>query len=488
MFQGTGSGVGKSIITAAFCRTLARKGLKVAPFKAQNMALNSFVTHDGLEMGRAQVFQAEACGTRPEVTMNPILIKPVKDTRSQIIIMGRPETSYSARVYYQHVERHKRIAREAFDSLKNKFDVIVMEGAGSPAEINLQKYDIVNMAMAAYAEAPVILVGDIDRGGVFAWIKGTYDLIHKTHRPLLKGFLINKFRGDVNLLTPGITSFQEIVPLRCFGILPWFHDISVDQEDGVYVKELERDKGEIKIVVLELPHISNFTDFAPLTLEPDVSLQFVKRPGEINNPDCVIIPGTKSTRSDLIHLMDSGWTDAINSLAFKGITLLGICGGYQILGQRVDDPQGMEGEPGSTNALGLLPIVTRISGNKRLEQISRVLDHPVFMNAEGKISGYEIHMGRTSSTGEYVPLGPDLDVSFGAAHPSLDIIGTYLHGIFENDHLRRGFINHLRHKKGLPPVDEYKCYKTFKEKQFDSLADWLEDNAEISGLMELLDL
>ncbi len=486
MFQGTGSGVGKSIITAAFCRMLARQGLRVAPFKAQNMALNSFVTHDGLEMGRAQVFQAEACGIRPDVRMNPVLIKPTKDARSQVIIMGMPQSNYSASEYYKYAARHRRVAQEAFDSLSADFDVIVMEGAGSPAEINLQKYDIVNMAMAAHAGAPVIIVGDIDRGGFFAWIKGTYDLVRPEDRFRIKGFLVNKFRGDVNLLTPGIEDFQKIVPIRCLGVLPWFYDISVDQEDGVYVKDLEREQGEIRVAVIHLPRISNFTDFAPLTLEPDVSLTFVRFPHELRDPDCVIIPGTKATRADLVHMLNSGWADTLNTLARKGVTVLGICGGYQIMGTGVDDPNGVEGEPGFTEAIGLLPIVTSMSATKKLEQVLLNLCHPAFSSGEEEVSGYEIHMGHTVSTGEYVPLGPGLDASFGAAHPTLDVIGTYLHGIFENDRVRRGFINQLRKKKGLAPVEECRSYRAFKEKQFDRLADWLENNADVTGLMEFV--
>ncbi len=488
MFQGTGSGVGKSLMVAALCRLLKRKGIKVAPFKAQNMALNSFVTHEGLEMGRAQVYQAEACGLLPDVRMNPVLLKPTGDARSQVILMGKPRGHYSARDYYRHFRFHREVVREAFDSLAREFDAIVIEGAGSPAEINLQDHDIVNMEMAAYARSPVLLIGDIDRGGVFAWIKGTYDFVPRRHRHLVSGYLINKFRGDPSLLAPGITRFQELIQLPCLGVLPWFQHIAVDQEDGVFVKELERGGGEIRITVVHLPRISNFTDFAPLAFETDVTLRFASRPEELDSPDCLIIPGTKATRSDLDYLRESGWEKAIKSLARKGTLVLGICGGYQMLGLEIRDPQGVEGSPGATPGLGLLPVNTEMSREKYLTQTSCVMNHPVLLRREDKVSGYEIHMGRTWSEGECIPLGPGIDASVGAASPGLEVIGTYLHGIFENDRLRRDLLNHLRCKRGLEPIETYRNYRAFREEQFDLLADWFGAHSDIPGIMRLLQL
>ncbi|NDY43599.1 cobyric acid synthase, partial [Dissulfurirhabdus thermomarina] len=326
MFQGTGSGVGKSVAAAAFCRVLARRGVRVVPFKAQNMALNSFVTPDGKEMGRAQVFQAEACGLAPDVRMNPILLKPSADAASQVIVMGEAVGHYSARAYYQEFEAHRRVAREAFDALAAEYEVVVLEGAGSPAEINLQDTDLVNMDMAAHARAPVVLVGDIDRGGVFAWIKGTYDLIPEAHRGLVAGFLVNKFRGDPGLLRPGIEAFARLVPVPCLGVLPMFRDIEVDQEDGVHVEALERRgaRRPIRVVVVRPERISNFTDFGSLAAEPDVSLVFARRPEEAEGADCLVLPGTKATMADLEILRRAGWGEALAAAAADGVPVVGL--------------------------------------------------------------------------------------------------------------------------------------------------------------------
>ncbi len=489
MFVGTGSGVGKSIVVAALCRCLWKKGVKVAPFKAQNMALNSFVTHDGLEMGRAQVYQAQASGLLPDVKMNPILLKPTENARSQVIVMGRPVGHYRAKEYYKHLKKHKRVAQEAFDSLASDYDVIVLEGAGSPAEINLQAFDIVNMNMAAYASCPVIMIGDIDKGGVFAWLKGTYDLIQRRHRKLVAGYLINKFRGDLSLLEPGIEQFHELVGLRSFGVLPWLNDICVDQEDSVHIKQLERKEGQVKIAVLHLSRISNFTDFAPFSIEPDVGLYFVRRPEELTEDlDCLIIPGTKSTRAELAWLKEYGWTDAILQMARRGIMILGICGGYQILGLEVRDPEGAEGLPGTTKGLGLLPIVTHMDTKKHLTQTMVLIDHPFLVPQEQKIHGYEIHMGKTYSTGKFIPLGKALGASIGACAVKGPIIGTYLHGLFENDRLRRHFLNNLRRKKGLPPIDITRSYEEFRQAHLDKLASWFQGHADLEGIMKLLSL
>ncbi len=488
MFQGTGSGVGKSLATAALCRVLARRGVKVAPFKAQNMALNSFVTHDGLEMGRAQAYQAEACGLLPDARMNPVLLKPTGDARSQVILMGRARGHYSAREYYLHSDEHRQVAREAFDSLGREFDCIVMEGAGSPAEINLQDRDIVNMEMAAYADSPVIIVGDIDRGGVFAWIKGTYDLVPRRHRRLVKGYVVNKFRGDRSLLAPGISGFKELVDLHCIGVLPWFDDIEVDQEDGVFVKELEKGPGDVRIAVVHLPRISNFTDFAPLAFEPDVSLRFVRRPGELGDIDCLVIPGTKATRADLRFLVDSGWDEAVRALAAGGKTILGICGGYQMLGLEITDPGGVEGPPGTSGGLGLLPVATEMSGTKHLSQTRAVLRHPALTERETEVTGYEIHAGRTRAAGDYVPLGPGIGPGLGCASTSAETLGVYLHGLFENDELRHHFVNRLRVKKGLSPVTGRGDYKAHRKRQFDRLADWFEENTDLPFILRMLNL
>lgn len=489
MFQGTGSGVGKSLVVAACCRVLYQMGVRVAPFKAQNMALNSFVTPDGLEMGRAQVFQAEACGLSPDVRMNPILLKPQGDAQSQIILMGKASCNLSARSFYEHRNKHLAIAKEAYQSLAREFDVIVIEGAGSPAEINLQATDIVNMETASYADSPVVIIGDIDRGGVFAWLKGTYDLVPDRHRSRIAGFLINKFRGDASLLSPGLTQFKYIVPLPFFGVLPWFHDITVDQEDGVYIHEVSSKRdAPVKVAVIHLPRISNFTDFAPLAFEKDVSLSFVRRPCEIKDCDCLIIPGTKATLADMDFLKASGWDVAIKRFLDKNTFILGICGGYQMLGEEITDPHGMEGQIGASKGLGLLPVTTEIGTGKRLKHTTVLLKAPPVFNEPVEARGYEIHMGRTKDSGAFRPLGPDIGPDIGAIGAGKPVMGLYLHGFFENDLVRRRFLDYLRVQKGLLPIGEVSSYSEFRNIQFDLLADWFKNNTDIPGLLSLIDL
>ncbi len=491
MFQGTGSGVGKSIVAAALCRILARQGYRVAPFKAQNMALNSFVTADGREMGRAQVFQAEACGIAPDARMNPILLKPTGDSRSQVIVMGEPVGHYSAGDYYTHHKEHLSIVHKAFDSLAEDFDIIVMEGAGSPAEINLQATDIVNMNMAGYARSPVIVIGDIDRGGVFAWLKGTWDLVQDRHRNLIKGFLINRFRGDVSLLEPGIRQFSEIVPVPIIGIMPWFNAIDVDQEDGCFVHSSGADVPvgqELRICVVHLPRISNFTDFAPIGFEHDVELVFASHPSEAGRPSCIILPGTKATRQDMEWLRRTGWTDFIHRQHRDRVMICGICGGYQMLGLEVRDPDGIEGPAGSTKGLGLLPIVTTMSGKKELCQQRLNILVPPMIQHEVEVTGYEIHMGRTEATGRYIPLGPDLDQSAGAALSDMQVWGTYLHGIFANDKFRQEFMDYLRQRDCLMPLSRTGSWQAHRERQLDALADWMEGCVDMKRLFKIMEI
>ncbi len=500
MFQGTGSGVGKSLCVAAFCRILSRQGINVVPFKAQNMALNSFVTYDGLEMGRAQVYQAEACGLSPDVRMNPILLKPTGEAGSQVIVMGKPTGNLSARNYYEQYEQHLKAARQAYDSLACDYEVIVIEGAGSPAEINLQKTDIVNMQMARYADAPVVIVGDIDRGGVFAWLKGTFDLVQEADRERIAGFLINKFRGDVSLLRPGLEMFRQVVDRPILGVLPWFSDITVDQEDGVFVSDVgvKRAGQVVSIAVVELPRISNFTDFAPLSFEKDVSLCFVKRPEELGDCDCLVIPGTKNTCSDMKYLEETGWFHKIKELAVHGKEIVGICGGYQMLGVEVSDPFGIDG--GMVGGLsvaagiGLLPVATVMSREKHLSQ-SRVRLAPAFAGRQMEVSGYEIHMGVTSlaediagqeASAHVIPVSDCQGVEMGCMRVDKAVWGVYLHGIFENDLFRRGFVDKLRGRKGLRPVETPSSYGQFREEQLDRLAMWMRAGCDLEHLIGLL--
>lgn len=487
MFQGTGSGVGKSLLTAAFCRILHQNGIRVAPFKAQNMALNSFVTIDGREMGRAQVYQAEACGLQPDVRMNPILMKPTGDMRSQIIIMGKPVGTMSGKEYYARHQEFLEIVRSAYDSLAKEFDVIVIEGAGSPAEINLQHRDLVNMKMAEYAQAPVILVGDIDRGGIFAWLKGTYDLIQGHYKPLLRGYIINKFRGDKGLLQPGIDQFAQILPLPCMGVLPWFNDITVDQEDGVHLHQSAKATtgASIQIAVLKLPRISNFTDFTPFDVEADVSVVFTHDPRVLQASDCILIPGTKNTRADLQFLHENGLKEAIYSAKAAGKPIWGICGGYQMLGMAVHDPNGVEGPAGSTRGLGLLPVETTMTAEKWLEQTAIPLNLPALgLNCEA--NGYEIHMGKTVAKGMLQAISPVKGEEIGAMTNDGLVLGTYLHGIFENDGVRLAFLNLLRRQKGLSERQETVCYKAFKKQNLDKLAAWMRTNVDMDKLMSVL--
>ena len=361
MFQGTGSGVGKSVMAAGFCRLLKKRGLSVRPFKAQNMSLNSGVTPDGLEIGRAQIVQAEACGVFPDARMNPILLKPQGSGVSQLIRMGKVSRTCSAHEYYSLTEENFQVATKAFDSLKSESDWIVMEGAGSPAEINLQSRDIVNMRMAKYAGAKVILIGDIDRGGVFAWLKGTYDLIQPQYRSLMQGILINKFRGDVSLLEPGIKQFEELVPVPVLGVIPW-REMELEDEDSQNLRSKIDPEVVLDVAVIRLPHISNFTDFDPLKQIDGISVRFVKNVNEIGKAELVILPGSKNTIADLAFLHEKGFAAELKNLC-GNTWILGICGGFQMLGESVDDPHDMEAG-GLGSGLDFLPMTTVLEGDK----------------------------------------------------------------------------------------------------------------------------
>ncbi len=500
-FLGTGSGVGKSLVVAAVCRILWKMGIKVAPFKAQNMALNSFVTLDGKEMGRAQVYQAEACGLKPDVRMNPILLKPSADARSQVIIMGRPKGELKAKQYYSYYQEHLKVVRQAYDSLSEEYECIVIEGAGSPAEINLQKTDLVNMQMAKYANAPVVLIGDIDRGGVFAWLKGTYDLVGKEHQDRIKAFLINKFRGDISLLKPGLKQFEQIIPVPFLGVLPWLNDLKIDQEDGVFLNEIEKNNldADIKIAIVRLGRISNFTDFVAFLVEPDVSIKIVNYPYEAQDSDVIIIPGSKATISDYKQLEGLGWKEFLHNAAFQGKIIFGICGGYQMLGEIIEDPNGVEGIKDKVKALGLLPLKTIIKTHKHLCQKEAEVDSlSIFPNISAdilstnrfiKVKGYEIHMGESilmDQQDNIVPLFKDFNEELGVLKISPCIIGTYLHGIFDSDLFRRRFLDFIRIKKGLKPIVNISSFSDFREAQFDILADWFRENVDINMLLKLI--
>ena len=491
MFQGTGSGVGKSVLAAGFCRLLKNRGFRVLPFKAQNMALNSGVTSEGLEMGRAQIVQAEACSVFPDVRMNPILLKPQGYGVSQLIRMGKVVRNCSAREYYTMAEENFRIAKQAFDSLKTEADWIVMEGAGSPAEINLQATDIVNMRMAEYAGAKVILVGDIDRGGVFAWLKGTYDLIQAQHRSLLHGMLINKFRGDVSLLESGIEQFNEIVPVPVLGVIPW-REMLLEDEDSQNLQSKIDPEAKLDVAIIRLPHISNFTDFDPLKQISGISVRFVTSVPDLESADLIILPGSKNTLFDLRFLNEKGFAEKLNQLSGR-TWILGICGGFQMLGEAVEDPNNMEssgasgeaetsGTGGCESGLGLLPMTTVLEGDKKL--VRRRYKGINWLNGLDW-SGYEIHLGRTefhknpqeSFVTEEVTAANDS--SLGVIDRKQKIIGTYIHGLLESPEVTQKLLALLTAETFDIPLS----FQETKEREMDELALFLEEHCEVEKIL-----
>ena len=463
MFCGTGSDVGKSVLTAGFCRILKRRGIVVAPFKSQNMALNSAVTPEGGEIGRAQGVQAEACGILPHTDMNPILLKPNSETGSQVIVQGRVVRNMGVKEYNAYKPEAFVKVRESFERLKAKYSFIVMEGAGSIAEINLRAHDIANLKVAAMAGAPVILIADIDRGGVFAQIVGTLELLTPEEKAQVKGVIINKFRGDASLLTSGIEYVEERTGVPVLGVLPWFSAASLPEEDSVALqKRVNPAPGadgaeKLRIGVLRLPKISNYTDFSALEAEPDVALSYIDSPEPIQSMDLLIIPGTKSTLADLDFLKGNGMFTAISR--FRG-PIVGICGGYQILGKVVLDPDQVESSQVEAAGLGLLDVATTMLKEKQTHQVeARLLPagQELSPGCEGVISGYEIHMGETVLGPGARPFatiatrsGTEAGIGDGAVSQDGRIFGSYLHGIFDNHDFRTAFLNRIRRDKGLP--------------------------------------
>lgn len=454
MFQGTGSNAGKSILAAALCRILLQDGLRVAPFKAQNMSLNSAVTRDGGEMGRAQVVQAQACRIEPDVRMNPVLLKPNSDTGSQVIVLGKPIGNMDFWEYTRDRMPPFDAAKTAFDSLAAEYDAIVMEGAGSPGEVNLKKRDIVNMNMALYANAPVLIVGDIDRGGVYASFIGTMEVLSERERALVKGFVVNRFRGREEFLADAHEYVLRHTGRPVLGVVPYLHDLGLPEEDSVSFKDRLIDgrlpAGEhVEIAIIDLAHISNFTDFDPLRIEPDVLLRVVRNPEELGTPDALILPGSKNVIDDLAALKAGGMVEKIMNLARRGRTeIIGICGGLQFLGTEIADPLGIESAAGRTlPGLGLLPIRTTLAREKTLTRVTaRHVDSGCVVH------GYEIHHGRTES-GDLSPLIRREDgEAIGIGAEGGRFWGTYLHGVFDVDEFRRWFIDRLRLRRGLAPL------------------------------------
>ncbi len=515
MVQGTCSNAGKSLLTAALCRIFARRGLNVAPFKAQNMALNSFVTEDGGEMGRAQALQAMACGLEADVRMNPVLLKPVSEKGSQVIVMGRPAGSMHARDWAGNKAHLWRAVRTAYAELALARDIMVLEGAGSPAEINLRKNDIVNMRMARHAGAHVILVADIDRGGAFAAIVGTMRLLTPSERRRVCGFVLNKFRGDASLLAPAIDRISAMTGKPFLGVVPWLDDLRLPEEDSVSFKlgltpgmekadvraDTRKSKADtLDIAVIDLPRISNFTDFDALRLEDGIRLRRVGRPDELGSPDCIVLPGTRNTGGDARFLEESGLFAALQAYGRRCLnerqgTLVGICGGLQLLGTSVTDPTGLE-EGGTIRCLGLLPIRTELSPEKTLRR-TKVTADAALAGEETPAFGYEIHHGETQTDDDSAPKAPlrmtarpvmrnGQGETIGWAEGSearARIWGTYLHGVFDADAFRHAFCNALRADRGLAPK-EGRAYDIGPS--LDRLADTVFQAIDIPALLSRL--
>lgn len=491
MIQGTASTVGKSILTAALCRILKDEGYNTAPFKSQNMALNSFVTKDGKEMGRAQVVQAEAARIEPMVEMNPILLKPTSDVGSQVIVNGRIFKNMGAMDYHNRKPELKRIIMEAYNKLDSAFDAIVIEGAGSPAEINLRENDIVNMGMAEMADSPVILVGDIDKGGVFASLYGTIMLLDGEERKRIKGFIINKFRGDVKILEPGIRMIEEKINIPCLGVVPYM-DVEIDDEDSVTTRFNRINKGEIIISIIKLPYMSNFTDFTPLEMEEGVSVRYASNKEQLEDSDMIIIPGSKNTIKDMEFLFNSNFDKAIYRKHRDGTPVMGICGGYQMLGQEIVDPYFVESNTHRINGLSLLDIKTTMAKEKQTKQVKGkfITESEFFNNGKDEdIEGYEIHMGETEILGDLSNVFELEDGRLdGTISKNDNVLGTYLHGIFENDGFRHHIIEKLRERKGLEMRDSTLSYKELKDREYDKLAEIVKANVDMRRIKEIMGL
>ncbi|MBQ6535370.1 MAG: cobyric acid synthase [Firmicutes bacterium] len=477
MIQGTMSNAGKSLLCAGLCRVFKQDGYRVAPFKSQNMALNSFITRDGFEMGRAQVVQAEAAGAEPDVRMNPILLKPTTDVGSQVVVMGRPIGNMQAMEYYERKRELVPYVMEAYDSLAAENDIIVIEGAGSPAEINLKDEDIVNMGLAKLVDAPVLLVGDIDRGGVFAQLYGTVALLDEDERARIKGTVVNKFRGDKKILEPGLKQLERLCGVPVAGVVPYLH-IDIDDEDSLSERFTRGTAAkQIDIAVIKLPRISNFTDLAAFERYDNVSVRYIEKPSDMGEPDMIVLPGTKSTIADLVWLRESGLEAKIRQAASRGTIVFGLCGGYQMLGNSVKDPDGVEASGvNEISGIGLLPIETVFLGEKVQRQTRGVFEgiEGIFASLNGMAyEGYEIHMGRSGSLPPVISSG--------------NVYGSYVHGIFDADGITDSVLRALCERKGvafeqLGSFDQ----KAYKEAQYDKLAAAIREGLDMELVYRIL--
>lgn len=492
MIQGTMSNAGKSILTAGILRVLRQDGYCVAPFKSQNMALNSYITRDGLEMGRAQVMQAEAAGIEPNVWMNPVLLKPNSDMGSQVIVNGEVFGNREARDYFRMKKSLIPSIMKAYGELDSRYDIIVIEGAGSPAEINLKENDIVNMGLAALVDAPVLLVGDIDRGGVFAQLLGTIWLLEEEERARVKGLVINKFRGDKSILDPGLKQLYDKCGIPVTGVIPYVR-LDIDEEDSLSEK-LDRHTaaGRIDAAVIRVPHISNFTDFGMLEGCEEVSVRYVRTAGELGNPDLLLLPGSKNTMADLLWMRENGLEARIQKLAVSGCRIMGICGGYQMLGNRLEDPDGVE-HGGQMAGLGLLPVVTRFRGSKhrtrvegKVKKLSGVFEEMSGAGAEG----YEIHMGETTADGGCDYFADVTDCVTGQRYADgavkNNVCGTYIHGILDTPGLLQGLLTPLYREKGIQP-GTYRDLQAYKQEQYDRLAEVIRTHLDMDAVYRIID-
>jgi len=502
MLQGTASNVGKSVLAAGLCRLLWQDGYRVAPFKAQNMSNNSFVTPEGGEIGRAQAVQAAACKLPPHVDMNPILLKPEAEARSQVVVLGKATEAMSARDYYRRKPELRPVTLAALERLRAQYDVVVIEGAGSPAEINLRSVDLVNMGLAREVGAPVLLVGDIDRGGVFAHLYGTLELLEPADRALVRGFVINKFRGDKTILDPGIKAIVAKAGAPCLGVVPWVPNHGLPEEDSVALTargDLQRSaEAVLDIAVLKLPRISNFTDFEPLQAEPGVALRYVEHAGELGSPDVIVIPGTKSTIADLWFLRDAGFAVALRRHARGGRLVFGVCGGLQMLGTAIYDPLGVESNEPEAEGLGLLPLETTFEREKTtVEAEGVVLAAPGLLSPVRGVPvvGYEIHAGQSRLTGEAGPLlrltrraGWPVDTVDGLINPEGTVAGTYLHGLFDSDPFRRAFLQALADRKGVVLPTETAATPGDEVDVLDRMAGVLRQHLDVAAIYRIAGL
>lgn len=484
MIQGTNSDAGKSVLVTAFCRIFAQQGYKTAPFKSQNMALNSYITVDGLEIGRAQGVQAEAAGVLASTHMNPILIKPSRENESQIVVHGKPYKNMDALSYRRDFfATGLQLIKDSLAYLSQHYERIVIEGAGSPAEINLNDRELVNMRVARLANAPVILVGDIERGGVFASLVGTLMLMAQEERDRVIGVIINKFRGDVSLLEPGLKWFEEYTGKPVLGVIPHLPNLNIEAEDSVIlnryptVQDLSKD---IDIAVICYPKIANFTDADPFFAEADCHVRFVKKAEQLGRPDLLIMPGTKNTIEDFLFLQESGLAERIRALhADQAATIFGVCGGYQMLGEEIHDPEGIESPCQFVQGLGLLPLRTRMTSEKRTVLSSGTI---AYADQTFAVTGYEIHMGQTEMTASCAPLIMMEARPEGCKSADEKVMGTYFHGIFHNDAFRSHLLNRIRAQKGLPPLHERVSFQQLREDAFNRLADHVRSHVQLERI------